>query len=76
MQKSSAAKWMAVNVFIWDGIVIALRGCNGFPSFAALYFIFGCLESCATPAILLLTSMWYKVRSSYFGLEYGPHFPE
>jgi MFS family permease len=53
---------MSVNVFIWGCIVIALGGYNGFPSFAALRFILGCLESYATPAILLLTSMWYKVE--------------
>jgi MFS family permease len=61
MQKISVAKWLSLNLFVWGGITAAQGGVNNFGSFAALRFIMGMLESCSTPAFLLLTAMWYTI---------------
>lgn len=62
MQKFSVSKWMSANLFIWGGITMALGGSNNFSTFAGLRFLLGVLESCIKPAILLITTMWYKVE--------------
>ena len=62
MQKFSVPKWLGANIVLWGGICMALGGCNSFPSLAALRFILGMLESCSTPAFLLITQMWYKIE--------------
>ncbi|KAH8892139.1 MFS general substrate transporter [Thozetella sp. PMI_491] len=74
MQKLSVSKWMSANLFIWGGITMALGGCNDFPSFAALRFILGALESCSTPAFLLITAMWYKTEEQPVRIGYWSTF--
>ena len=74
MQKLSVAKWLSVNIFIWGGICMALGGCNSFSALAALRFILGMLESCSTPAYLLLTAMWYKVEEQPIRIGYWSVF--
>jgi MFS family permease len=74
MQKLSVAKWLSANVFIWGGICMALGGCNNFSSLAALRFILGMLESCSTPAYLLITAMWYKVDEQPIRIGYWSTF--
>ena len=61
MQKLSIAKWLGANIFIWGGFTMALGGCKSFSSFAGLRFVQGALESCSTPAYLLITASWYTV---------------
>jgi MFS family permease len=74
MQKISVSKWMSVNIFIWGGICMALGGCNNFQSLAALRFILGMLESCSTPAYLLITSMWYTIEEQPIRIGYWSTF--
>ncbi|RDW62394.1 MFS allantoate transporter [Coleophoma cylindrospora] len=74
MQRWSVAKWLSINVFIWGGVCMALGGCNNFEALAALRFILGMLESCSTPAYLLLTSMWYKVEEQPIRIGYWSTF--
>jgi MFS family permease len=74
MQKLSVAKWLSGNVFVWGGICMALGGCNSFSALASLRFILGMLESCSTPAFLLLTAMWYKVEEQPIRIEYWSVF--
>lgn len=62
MQKVPVSKWLSVNLFFWGGITMALAGCSGFNSFLALRFLIGALESCSTPAYLLITATWYTVE--------------
>ncbi|RAK99292.1 MFS general substrate transporter [Aspergillus ibericus CBS 121593] len=62
MQKVPVSKWLSVNLFFWGGITIALAGCSNFRSFLALRFLIGALESCSTPAYLLITATWYTVE--------------
>lgn len=62
MQKWSVTKWLSLNVFLWGGICMALGGCNNFEQLAALRFLLGMLESCASPAYLLMMGMWYTIE--------------
>ncbi|KAJ5974349.1 MFS general substrate transporter [Penicillium waksmanii] len=62
MQKVPVSKWLSVNLFIWGGITMALAGCKRFDSFSGLRFLLGALESCSTPAYLLITATWYTVE--------------
>lgn len=61
MQKIPVSKWLSINLFLWGGITMALAGCKGFDSFLGLRFVLGALESCSTPAYLLITATWYTV---------------
>ncbi len=74
MQKLSVAKWMSANLFIWGGITAALGGCNSFAPFAVLRFILGALESCSTPAFLLITAMWYTTEEQPVRIGYWSTF--
>jgi Major Facilitator Superfamily len=74
MQRVSVSRWLAGNVFLWGGICMALGGCNNFSALAALRFILGMLESCSTPAYLLLTAMWYKVEEQPIRIGYWSTF--
>ncbi|KAJ5455677.1 MFS general substrate transporter [Penicillium daleae] len=62
MQKLPISKWLSVNLFLWGAITMALAACGGFKSFLALRFLIGALESCSTPAYLLITATWYTVE--------------
>lgn len=53
---------------------MALGGCNSFAPFAALRVILGALESCSTPAYLLLTAMWYKTEEQPIRIGYWSTF--
>ena len=53
---------------------MALGGGNDFTALAALRFILGMLESCSTPAFLLLTAMWYKVEEQPIRIGYWSVF--
>jgi MFS family permease len=74
MQKLSVSKWLSANVFVWGGICMALGGCNNFSALAALRFILGMLESCSTPAYLLLTAMWYTIEEQPIRIGYWSTF--
>ncbi|PYH64286.1 MFS allantoate transporter [Aspergillus vadensis CBS 113365] len=62
MQKLSVSKWLSVNIFIWGGVTMALAACTHFQPFLGLRFILGALESCSTPAYLLITATWYTIE--------------
>jgi MFS family permease len=62
MQKLPVSKWLSGNIILWGGITMALAGCGHFDSFLGLRFVLGALESCSTPAYLLITATWYTVE--------------
>ncbi len=62
MQKVPVSKWLSLNLFLWGGLTMALAGCGKFGSFLALRFLIGALESCSTPAYLLITATWYTIE--------------
>jgi MFS family permease len=47
---------------VGESFSMALAACGGFKSFLALRFLIGALESCSTPAYLLITATWYTVE--------------
>ncbi|KAK3637722.1 hypothetical protein LTR22_018123 [Elasticomyces elasticus] len=74
MQKISVSKWLASNIIVWGGITMALGGCNNFAEFAALRVVLGALESCSTPAYLLITAMWYTIEEQPIRIGYWSTF--
>ncbi|GKZ76124.1 hypothetical protein AnigIFM56816_005099 [Aspergillus niger] len=62
MQKLSVSKWLSANIFIWGGVTMALAACTHFQPFLGLRFLLGALESCSTPAYLLITATWYTIE--------------
>ncbi|KAJ5771365.1 uncharacterized protein N7511_003416 [Penicillium nucicola] len=62
MQKLPVSQWLSGNIILWGGITMALAGCDRFDSFLGLRFLLGALESCSTPAYLLITATWYTVE--------------
>jgi MFS family permease len=74
MQKLSVSKWLSGNIIVWGGITMALAGCNSFTTFAVLRVMLGALESCSTPAYLLITAMWYTVEEQPIRIGYWSTF--
>ncbi|KAJ5629108.1 MFS general substrate transporter [Penicillium lividum] len=62
MQKLPVSKWLSINLFLWGGVTMALAACGDFRSFLGLRFLIGALESCSTPAYLLMTATWYTIE--------------
>ncbi|KAJ5546733.1 hypothetical protein N7494_004318 [Penicillium frequentans] len=60
LQKLPVAKTLTVNVFIWGAVVACSAASTRFGSLMAVRFLLGFFESCIQPAMMLLTSMWYK----------------
>ncbi|KAI0834472.1 allantoate permease [Hypoxylon sp. FL0890] len=60
MQRLPTAKYLGANVTLW-GLVVALNSAaNNWAALAALRTLLGCFESAVAPALILVTSMWYK----------------
>lgn len=62
MQQFPVSKWLSANIVIWGGLTMALAGCSKFSSFLGVRFLLGALESCSSPAYLLITATWYTVE--------------
>ncbi|RAH41027.1 putative MFS transporter [Aspergillus brunneoviolaceus CBS 621.78] len=60
LQKLPLAKMLAINVFIWGAIVACSAAATNFASLMVVRFLLGFFESCVQPAMMLLTSMWYR----------------
>ncbi|KAF7586290.1 hypothetical protein BBP40_009146 [Aspergillus hancockii] len=60
LQKFPLAKTLAINVFIWGAVVTCSAASTRFASLMAVRFLLGFFESCVQPAMMLLTTMWYK----------------
>ncbi|QKX55285.1 uncharacterized protein TRUGW13939_02377 [Talaromyces rugulosus] len=60
LQKFPVAKTLAVNVFIWGAVVTCSAASTRFASLMMVRFLLGFFESCVQPAMMLLTTMWYR----------------
>ncbi|KAG6813482.1 hypothetical protein H0H92_010507 [Tricholoma furcatifolium] len=59
-QKLPVAKYLGVNIVLW-GIVLMLHAvATSFGAFFALRVLLGMLESCVSPLLILIISMFYK----------------
>ncbi|CAL5870096.1 uncharacterized protein PFLUO_LOCUS4330 [Penicillium psychrofluorescens] len=60
MQRLPTAKYLGGNVILW-GLMITLNcTAQNFAGLMTLRVLLGCFESVIAPALILITSMWYK----------------
>ncbi|KAI0156679.1 allantoate permease [Hypoxylon sp. FL1284] len=60
MQRLPTAKYLGANVILW-GLIVALNSAaKNWAALASLRLLLGCFESAIAPALILVTSMWYK----------------
>ncbi|MCJ1259839.1 hypothetical protein MMC24_007678 [Lignoscripta atroalba] len=60
MQKLPTAKYLGGNVICWGICVTMTAACKNFASLITVRVLLGCFESAVAPALIILTSMWYK----------------
>ncbi|MCJ1388520.1 hypothetical protein MMC18_001367 [Xylographa bjoerkii] len=60
MQRLPTAKYLGTNVICWGLCVATTSACKNFGSLVTVRVLLGCFESAVAPALILLTSMWYK----------------
>lgn len=59
-QKLPVAKYLGVNILLWGAVVMLHAVAKTFSQFFALRFILGMCESCVSPILVLIISMFYK----------------
>ncbi|KAI5919310.1 allantoate permease [Camillea tinctor] len=60
MQRLPTAKYLGANVILW-GLIVALNSAaKSWAALATLRVLLGCFEAAVAPALILVTSMWYK----------------
>ncbi|KAG1770049.1 MFS general substrate transporter [Suillus occidentalis] len=59
-QKLRLAKYLGTNIVVWGIILMLHASTNNFGAFFALRFLLGMCESCVTPCLILIISMFYK----------------
>ncbi|KEF57192.1 uncharacterized protein A1O9_07382 [Exophiala aquamarina CBS 119918] len=62
LQKLPVAKYLGFNVVLWGICVTFNCVCKNYASLVALRVLLGVFESCVSPAMILVTCMWYKRR--------------
>ncbi|KAH7312680.1 allantoate permease [Stachybotrys elegans] len=60
MQRLPTAKYLGANVILWGLMVACTAAANNWAGLAALRVLLGCFEAVVAPALILITSMWYK----------------
>ncbi|KAI2609164.1 allantoate permease [Hypoxylon sp. NC1633] len=60
MQRLPTAKYLGANVILWGLIVTLNSAAKNWAALATLRVLLGCFESAVAPALILVTSMWYK----------------
>ncbi|KAF2464449.1 MFS general substrate transporter [Lindgomyces ingoldianus] len=60
MQRLPVGKYLGTMVCLWGAVVACTAACNNYASLAALRLLLGIFESAVSPALILVTSMWYK----------------
>ncbi|CAG9940061.1 unnamed protein product [Clonostachys rosea f. rosea IK726] len=60
MQRFPTAKYLGVNVVLWGVIVASNAGAHNWPGLVVLRLLLGCFEATVAPALMLITTMWYK----------------
>ncbi|KAG2077536.1 MFS general substrate transporter [Suillus decipiens] len=70
-QKLRLGKYLGVNIIIWGVVLLCHALANSFQTFFALRFILGMCESCVSPILISIISMFYRkneqgIRIAYF----------
>lgn len=60
MQRFPTAKYLGTMVCCWGAVVACTSACSSYGSLVATRFLLGCFESCISPSLILITSMWYR----------------
>ncbi|KAI0378718.1 allantoate permease [Hypomontagnella monticulosa] len=60
MQRLPTAKYLGANVILWGLMVTLNSAAKNWAALATLRVLLGCFESAVAPALILVTSMWYK----------------
>lgn len=58
MQAFPLARYVAVNVVIWGGLLACLAACKSFASLMVCRALLGCAEAAIVPAWVVFTSQW------------------
>nr|QFR37131.1 MFS transporter [Cyberlindnera americana] len=64
LQKYSVSKVTSIFILLW-GIIVCVMPAANLQGFMALRVILGMLESSITPAMVILTTQWYKKEEHY-----------
>ncbi|KAI9826986.1 MAG: hypothetical protein M1819_007080 [Sarea resinae] len=62
MQRLPTARYLGINVILWGFCVTMNCVCKNFASLVAVRALLGVFESAIAPALILVTSMWYKKK--------------
>lgn len=60
MQRLPTAKYLGGNVILWGLMVACNSAAHNWGGLVSLRVLLGCFESAVAPALILLTTMWYK----------------
>lgn len=58
LQRFPTAKYLGTMVCCWGSVVACTSACNSYESLVATRFLLGMFESCISPSLILITSMW------------------
>nr|POF07663.1 thiamine pathway transporter thi73 [Quercus suber] len=60
MQRLPTAKYLGAMVSLWGVMVAVTSACQNWGGLVTTRTLLGCFESAVAPALVLITSMWYK----------------
>lgn len=60
MQRLPTAKYLGANVALWGLITALVSTAKNWAALITLRVLLGCFESAVAPALILITTMWYK----------------
>lgn len=60
MQRLPTAKYLGANVALWGLMTALVSTAKNWAALVTLRVLLGCFESAVAPALILLTTMWYK----------------
>lgn len=60
LQRFPVGKYLGTMVCCWGAVVTCTSACNSYGSLVATRFLLGMFESCISPSLILIISMWYR----------------
>ncbi|ORY68537.1 allantoate permease [Pseudomassariella vexata] len=60
MQRLPTSKYLGANVILWGLMVTLTSAAKNWAALVTLRVLLGCFEAAVAPALILITSMWYK----------------
>lgn len=60
MQRLPLAKYLGANVMLWGLMTALVSTAHSWAGLVTLRVLLGCFEAAVAPALILLTTMWYK----------------